>query len=191
MESVDNQPIDPLIKNAQRSSDAFQELVKRYQPHVERKIRAFTRNKQDIEDLAQETWIKVFQAIGKLKPPYHLEGWLNKIASNTAKDWLRSQQRRIARLPQELKSWHPYESATLVTLHHRLIEKVQGAIDVLSPRLRQVVCEFYIDGYSASEIGQRLQIPVGTVYSRLKEARAQLSLLFASGTPDRRVISII
>ena len=178
MESMNNQSIDPLIRNAQRSKDAFQDLVKRYQQHVVRNIRAFTKNNHDIEDLAQETWIKVYQAIGKLKPPYHLEGWIAKIAQNTTKDWLKCQRRRISRLTDEFKSARPQESAVLATLQQGLMEKVRYAVDALSPRLRHVIYEFYVYGYSASEIGQRLHIPVGTVYSRLKEAREQLSKQF-------------
>lgn len=175
---MNNQCIDALTNNAQQRKDAFQELVSRYHQHVVRNIRLFTKNNHDIEDLAQETWIKVYQAIGKLKPPYHLEGWIAKIARNTTKDWLKSQRRRISRLTHELKSWHLQESATLASLQHGLIEEVRYAVDTLSPRLRQVVYEFYLYGYSASEIGQQLQIPVGTVYSRLKEAREQLSRQF-------------
>ena len=176
--SVNYQCIDPLIRNAQRSKDAFPDLVERYQQHVVRNIRAFTKNRHDIEDLAQETWIKVYQAIGKLKPPYHLEGWIARIARNTAKDWLKSQQCRISRLTHELKSWNLQESAVLATLHRGLTEKVRYAVDALSPRYRQVVYEFYMCGYSASEIGQRLNIPVSTVYSRLKEAKKQLGKQF-------------
>ena len=187
IESVDNQPIEPLIKYAYRSNGTFQYLVKRYQQHVVRNIRAFTRNKQDIEDLSQETWIKVYQALGKLKPPYHLESWIAKIARNTAKDWLKSQQCRISRLTHELKLWHPQESAVLANIHRGLIEKVRYAVDALSPRLRQVVFEFYMNGYSASEIGHRLQIPISTVYSRLKEAREQLCKLFESDILEHKV----
>ena len=178
MEFVNYQCIDPVIRNAQQSKDAFQGLVERYQQHVVRNIRAFTKNKHDIEDLAQETWITVYQAIEKLKPPYHLEGWIAKIARNTAKDWLKSQQNRISRLTHELKSRHSQESAVLANMRRGLIEKVQYAIDSLSPGLRQVVYEFYMCGYSASEIGQRLHIPVSTVYSRLKEAKKQLGKQF-------------
>ncbi len=181
MDTAKNRCIDPLIERAQRSNDAFQQLVKRYQQHVVRNIRAFTKNKHDIEDLAQETWIKVYQAIGKLKSPYHLEGWIAKIARNTAKDWLKCQQRKISRLTDELKSWHSEASATQTTLQHGLIEKVRCAIDTLSPMYRQVVHEFYMHGYSASEIGQRLRIPVSTVYSRLKEAKKQLGNQFEAG----------
>ena len=181
MKFANDRCIDPLIKDAQRSNDAFQHLVKRYQQHVIRNIRVFTKNKHDIEDLAQETWIKVYQAIGKLKPPYHLEGWIAKIARNTARDWLKCQRRKILRLTDELKSRHCEESATLTTLQHELIEKVRCAIDVLSPMYRQVVHEFYMHGYSASEIGRRLHIPVSTVYSRLKEAKKQLGKQFETG----------
>lgn len=179
MKSAKNRCIDPLIKRAQRSSDAFQHLVRHYQRHVVRNISVFTKNTHDIEDLAQETWIKVYQAIGKLKPPYHLEGWIATIARNTAKDWLKCQRRNILCLTEELKSWHAEESAT--SLQHGLIEKVRCAIDALSPMYRQVVHEFYMRGYSASEIGQRLHIPVSTVYSRLKEAKKQLGIQFEVG----------
>ena len=187
MDSANNEVLVVLIRDAQKSKDAFERLVKRYQQDVLRSIRVFTQNKSDVEDLAQETWIKVYQAIGKLKPPYHLESWLFKIAQNTAKDWLKSQQHRMSRLTNEIKSWQLQDSAMIANLRQGLIEKVRNAIDSLSPKNRQVVYEFYICGYSASQISQRLRVPVSTVNSRLKEARKQLRQDFSAIVTTSRI----
>ena len=187
MDSMNNEVIVSLIKNPQKSREAFDKLVKRYHQDVLRSIRAFTQNKSDVDDLAQETWIKVYQAIGKLKPPYHLESWLFKIAQNTAKDWLKSQQRRKSRLTSEIKSWQLRESTMLANLRQGLVEKVRNAVNSLSPKNRQLVYEFYIFGYSASQISQRLKVPVSTVHSRLKEARKQLREDFSSIMTTSRI----
>ena len=178
---------DSLIKNAQKSKDAFEELVRRYQQDVLRSIRVFTQNKSDVEDLAQETWVKFYQAIGKPKPPYHLESSLFTIAQNTARDWLKSQQHRMSRLTNEINTWQLRDSAMLADLRQGLIEKVRNAVDSLSPKNRQVVYEFYICGYSTSQISQRLKVPVSTVHSRLKEARKQLREDFSSIVTASRI----
>ena len=124
MDSANNRCIDPLIKSAQRSNDAFQQLVKTLSAACGAKyLRPSRKISTTLRIWPQETWIKVYQAIGKLKPPYHLEGWIAKIARNTAKDWLKCQQRKISRLTDELKSRHSEASATQTTLQHGLIEE--------------------------------------------------------------------
>ncbi len=184
-------PLNPdeivLVENAQKGKDAFEQLVRRYQHDVFRLIRIYTRNDSDAEDLAQETWIKVYRSIGKLKEPERFTAWLEAIAVNTAKNWLKSRAYRNAQETEgieadadEMEPQGILSSAILEYQRQRQIEQIRDAIDSLSEKNRAVVYEFYICGYSADQISQRLQLPVSTVNSRLKEARKHLREEFAT-----------
>jgi len=174
MEPLNDKMIVTLIKNAQQGKDVFEHLLRRYQHDVFRIIRVYTQNDSDAEDLAQETWVKVYRSIRKLKEPYHLESWLKKIAVNTAKDWLSSRAYKELQSTDEIQPQQLWGSAMLQYQRQQQIKKIRDAIDSLSAKNRQVVLDFYILGYSATQIGQRLNIPISTVNSRLKEARKQL-----------------
>ena len=180
MEPLNDEMIVKLIKDAQRGKEAFEQLVRRYQHDVFRIIRVYTRNDSDAEDLAQETWMKVYQAIGKLKEPYHLESWLKTIAVNTTKDWLSSRARKKSQATDELQPRQLQGDAMLQYRRQQQFEQIRDAIDSLSAKNREVVYDFYICGYSATEVSQRLKIPVSTVNSRLKEARKKLREEFES-----------
>ncbi|MBI1926910.1 sigma-70 family RNA polymerase sigma factor [Candidatus Poribacteria bacterium] len=184
-------PLNPdeivLVENAQKGKDAFEELVRRYQHDVFRTIRIYTCNDSDAEDLAQETWIKVYRSIGKLKEAHRFAAWLEAIAVNTAKDWLKSRAYRNAQetdgIETDADGMEPQgvlSSAILEYQRQRQIEQIRDAIDSLSEKNRAVVYEFYICGYSADQISGRLQLPVSTVNSRLKEARKHLREEFAT-----------
>jgi len=160
--------------------DAFEQLVRQYQHDVIRIIRVYTKNDSDAEDLAQETWVKVYRSIWKLRPPYHFESWLKKIAVNTARDWLRSRAYKESQATDEILPQQLWGSAMSQYQRQKLIEEVRDAIDSLSFKNRQVVLDFYICGYSITEISQRLKIPKSTVTGRLQEARKQLRKEFAS-----------
>ena len=188
MKPLNDKMIANLINNAQMGKDAFEQILRYYQHDIFRIIRVYTQNDSDAEDLTQETWLKVYRSIGKLKPPYHFESWLKKVAVNTAKDWLKSRARKESQatdtiVPQQLRG-----RAMLEYQKQGLIERLRDAIDSLSAKRRQVVLDFYICGYSIAEISQRLNIPQSTVTGRLQEARKQLrqefSTMFATLTDD-------
>jgi len=180
MEPMNDKMIVTLIKDAQRGKEAFELLVKRYQHDVFRIIRVYTKNDNDAEDLAQETWMKVYRSIGKLKEPYHLESWLKTIAVNTTKDWLSSRTHRKSQVTDEFQPQQLQGDAMLQYRRQQQLEQIRDAIDFLSPKHREVVYDFYICGYSAAEISQRLKVPQSTVTSRLQEARKKLREEFAS-----------
>ena len=174
MKPLNDEIISNLIENAQMGRDAFEQLVRHYQHDVFRMIRVYTPNDSDAEDLAQETWVKVYRSIRKLKPPYHFDSWLKKVALNTVKDWLRSRGYKESQSTDEIASQQLWGSAVIQYQRQKRIEEIRDAIDSLSEKNRQVVLDFYILGYSASEVSQRLSVPVSTVNSRLKEARKKL-----------------
>jgi RNA polymerase sigma factor (sigma-70 family) len=180
MKPLNDEIISNLIENAQMGRDAFEQLVRQYQHDVFRMIRVYTQNDSDAEDLAQETWVKVYRSIRKLKPPYHFDNWIKKVALNTVKDWLRSRAYKESQSTDEISSQQLWGSAVIQYQRQKRIEEIRDAVDSLSEKNRQVVLDFYILGYSASEVSQRLSVPVSTVNSRLKEARKKLREEFES-----------
>jgi len=169
-----------LIKNAQKGRDALEQLVRRYQHDVFRIIRVYTQNDSNAEDLTQDTWIKVYQSISKLKNPRRFESWLKTIAVNTVRNWLKSRAYKESQATGEIEPKQLWVSDVVQYQRQQLIEQIRDAIDSLSAKNREVVLDFYICGYSASQIGQRLSVPVSTVNSRLKEARKKLREEFES-----------
>ena len=163
-----------LVQNAQKGKYAFEQLVQQYQHDVFRVIRVYTKNDDDAEDLTQETWIKVYQSIGNLKKPVRFESWLFRIAVNTAKNWLKSHAYKNSQASNEIEPQQLWGSAATQYQQQQLIEEIRDAIDSLSTKNRQVVLDFYLLGYSATEISQRLNLPQSTVIGRLQEARKQL-----------------
>jgi len=174
MKPLNDKMIANLINNAQVGKDAFEQILRYYQHDIFRIIRVYTQNDSDAEDLTQETWLKVYRSIGKLKPPYHFESWLKKVAVNTAKDWLKSRARKESQATDTIVSQQLRGRAMLEYQRQGLIERLRDAIDSLSAKRRQVVLDFYICGYLVAEISQRLDIPQSTVTGRLQEARKQL-----------------
>ena len=187
MKPVNDEMIVTLIQNAQKGQEAFEQLVRQYQHDVFRIIRVYTQNDSDAEDLAQETWIKVYRSIRKLRPPYHLESWLKTIAVNTAKDWLKSRAHRESEATDEIAPRQLWGSAMSAYQRQELIQRIREAIDSLPKQNREVVYDFYICGYSAAQIGQRLRIPVTTVNYRLKEARKELREEFSTMVAMSRI----
>jgi RNA polymerase sigma-70 factor (ECF subfamily) len=138
-----------LIEDAQKGKAAFEGLVRRYQHDVFRIIRVYTHNDSDADDLAQETWMKVYRSLGKLKDPHRFPGWLKMIAVNTAKDWLKSRAHREFQVTDEIEAetdgMHPRQSwgsAILEYQRQELIERIRDAIDSLSEKNREVVYDF-------------------------------------------------
>lgn len=169
-----------LVENARKGKEAFEQLVRRYQHDVFRIIRVYTKSDSDVEDLAQETWIKVYRSLGQLKDPRRFESWLKTIAANTAKNWLASCEYKGSQATDEMQPGQLWGSAMSRYQQQKLIEEIRDAIDSLSPKNREVVYDFYICGYSIAEISQRLNLPPSTVTGRLQEARKKLREEFES-----------
>jgi len=169
-----------LVENAREGREAFEQLVRRYQHDVFWVVRIYTNIESDAEDLAQETWLKVYRSLGQLKDSRLFESWLKSIAANTAKNWLASRARKESQVTDEMEPQQLFGAAILRYQQQQQFKQIRDAINSLSAKNREVVYDFYICGYSAAEVSQRLKIPISTVNSRLKEARNKLREEFAS-----------
>jgi len=176
-----------LVQRA-RSGDvvAFEQLI---EPHVGRLYNYLARmvgNSADAEDLTQDAILRAHRAISSFRGGATFQTWLYRIATNIAVDSLRRRRRRTARVTS-LDDPLPAEQG-LVSREFRdtqrdpqelaeaaeLTEEVQQAIGQLSPKLRAVVVLFDMQGLSYEEIADALGLPVGTVKSRLFNARVRL-----------------
>jgi len=167
-------PNEQLVPEALDDSDpAFGQLVKQYQYRVLRIIASIISDDLAAHDVAQETFLSAWRGLPKLKEREKFGRWLNQIAINLSKDWLRDQRKH-----QE-NTVSLEENVVLPTQERRyksdkLRQEVWEAIDELSEEHREAVILHYISGYSYKEISEMLSVPVSTVSGRLQKAKEQL-----------------
>ncbi|MFC1715486.1 sigma-70 family RNA polymerase sigma factor [Candidatus Poribacteria bacterium] len=154
------------------SHPAFEQLIGQYQYRVLRTIASIVTNEQAAQDVAQETFLSAWNNLPKLKEKQRFGGWLNQIAINFAKRWLREQQR----YQEHTASFKDMISLTQERRYQRdkLRHEVWEAIDELTEDYREAVILHYISGYSYKEISKMLSVPFSTIVGRLQEARNQL-----------------
>jgi len=163
---------------------AYEELVKRYQSAVYGLIYHMTANHEDAADLAQETFIKAYNALGSFKGDSGFFTWLYRIAINTTLNHLKRRARQGEMYLNDLSpevSNDPYVGPVVSTftpdreaILAELQKKLNEALLKLSENHRVVVILHDIQGLKHEEIAKILGCNVGTVRSRLFYARQQL-----------------
>jgi RNA polymerase sigma-70 factor (ECF subfamily) len=118
----------------------------------------------------QETFVRAWQRLGELRDPGAALGWLVRIAQNAAKDRVRGRKRSDVEPPERESGDRP--DVALATAQQDIF--VRRAVGALSEKHRVVLLLHEVDGMTAAEIARLLDVPVGTVESRLSRARAGL-----------------
>jgi RNA polymerase sigma-70 factor (ECF subfamily) len=134
-----------------------------------------TGNDDDAQDLVQEVLLRVRKGLSTYQPG-NLEGWLSRITTNAFLDEVRRRRRRPAEvLPEEPERVAPPTPGADLSLESQVLPaEVQEALRRLPPEYRAAVVLCDVVGLSYEEIGATLDIPVGTVRSRIHRGRAQL-----------------
>ncbi len=166
---------------------AFRELLRRYQGPVFSLVYRMVRDRATAEDLAQEAFVRAFQAIGTFDPAFKFSSWIFKIAHNHTIDHLRKRKLDTvslegspysrddedeARTRMEVAS--AGETPEQVLEARELGSRLEEAIGRLRPEYRAVVLLRHVEGYAYDEIARILDLPLGTVKTFLHRARAQL-----------------
>ena len=178
-----------LLRAAQGGDGrAYAEIVRRYQRAVYRVAYGLTRNASDADDLAQETFVRAYQALGRFRVGEPLYPWLARIATNQAFSLHRRRRRRpetaLEPLVEAGQQWgvdaDPAED--LAAKERR--ERLERAMSELKPEHQAVLVLRAVEDLSYEEIAASLKVPVGTVMSRLSRARAELKARLGAGTGE-------
>ncbi len=199
-----------LVERVQSGDiDAYEGLVRRYQHRVYSHVCRMIGQQDEAADLTQEVFVKVYTSLNRFRGQASFQTWLYRVTANLCVD----RHRRTQRAPQvsrsldaavetddgqvevDLPDWD--ENPERVALTGELQRQVREAVVQLSDKLRAVLVMHDLEGLGYEEIAAALDIPLGTVKSRLFNARAALRDLLqpyvqmhggasmASGTQER------
>jgi RNA polymerase sigma-70 factor, ECF subfamily len=177
-----------LVREVDGSEDQRDRFVEQALPMLDQLHRSawrYTRNHADAEDLVQETMMKAYRSFGQFSQGTNIRGWLLRIMTTT---WI-NRYRGLQRRPVEVLSEHlgglefnpavrrssvASASAELVALEALGDDQVKAALDALPEGQRMAVFYVDVEGFPYAEAAELLDIPVGTVMSRLHRGRRTL-----------------
>ena len=164
-----------LVTRAQSGDrNAFSELVRTHSQGVLNVIYRMCGNMQVAEDAAQETFIQAWLRLSSYRQKSSLRNWLYRIAVNTAIDMLRKEKRILPGAVEDLRLTDSEPGPEMLLASSERTEVVQDAVLTLPDASRAVLVLREFESLSYQEIADALEIPVGTVMSRLNYARKLL-----------------
>lgn len=189
-----------LVERAQGGDKhAFEVLVAKYQRKMARLLSRFIRDQAEIEDVAQEAFIKAYRALPLFRGDSAFYTWLYRIAINTAKNYLVAQGRRAPTSTEfDAEEAEGFEDATQlrdINTPESLLQSKQtgatinAAMAALPEELRSAILLREIEGLSYEEIAVEMACPIGTVRSRIfraREAVAEKLRPLLDTAPDHR-----
>jgi RNA polymerase sigma-70 factor (ECF subfamily) len=163
----------------ERDEGALREVVEAFGERITRVVAGLLRDRDAVDDVVQETFVKAYYRIGSFHGDAGLYTWLYRIAVNSAKDHAKRRGRRPAVALDDL----PSGAAALPSQGTPALEglearerrlAVREAVEALPPRFRAVLVLREVEGLRYEEIAEILDISLGTVESRLFRARRRL-----------------
>jgi RNA polymerase sigma-70 factor (ECF subfamily) len=185
LQALGDQEVVELAKAGREA--AYRELLRRYERPVFSLIFRMVRDRSLAEDLAQETFVKVLNALGSYRPEYKFSSWIFKIANNAAIDQLRRRELDTlsldgspeARTADEieataLQATDRAESPLEELESRETGAAIERAIDRLRPEYRTCILLRHVEGRSYEEIAEVMDLPLGTVKTYIHRARLEL-----------------
>lgn len=182
---IDQQLVLRVQKGDKR---AFDLLVGKYQHKIMAVISRYIRNPDEVQDVAQDTFVRAWRALPRFRGDSAFFTWLYRIAINTAKNQLVSRSRRPPDTDIDIDDAQFLDSADGLRdvdtpLGHALSDEiavaVRRALDALPAEMRQAISLREFDGLSYEEIAEVMECPVGTVRSRIFRAREAIDEVLA------------
>jgi RNA polymerase sigma-70 factor (ECF subfamily) len=159
---------------------AFESLVNQYQQRVANTVYSVLGRNCDVEDLAQEVFIKVYHSLKHLVLRGSFSSWLYRVTVNLCIDEIRRKKLRrffsIETVSEDELDVHrhPPAEASAVLEGKELAQTIENAIGELKPEHRIVIVLRDVEGVSQDEMSEILNLPIGTVKSRIFRAREEL-----------------
>ncbi len=164
-------------------TEAFSELVRRYQRMVGSVAWRYGIRREDIEDVVNEVFIKVFRNLHRYRPDHPFSTWLYRLAVNHSVDFTR--RRRRDRLqdefPEQMEDPTPSQSSGVEQDEDAAL--LRAALDEVSPKYQEALKLVYIEGLKVEDAARALAVPVGTVKTRLMRGREALRKLLVRRNP--------
>jgi RNA polymerase sigma-70 factor (ECF subfamily) len=169
---------DEFLVNASKQGDeaAFEVLVNRYKKMVARTIKGMLGDSVFSEDIGQEVFIKLYYSLSDFRGDAKLSTYIQKIAINLTLNELKRRKRFFSLfITKGNDELYEYDIAGEdVESRHDAKATVEKALKTLEPKFRKVVVMRMLQGYSTKETAEILELPLGTVLSRLSRAQDQL-----------------
>lgn len=198
---MSDREIDLQLVERVRQGDkqAYGLLVEKYRRKLTRLLSRMVRDPDEIEDIAQEAFIKAYKALPQFRGDAAFYTWLYRIAVNTAKNYLAAKGRGMQTVsdqaindddePDERLMAQDISTPESELLSKQVAYAVNEAVEALPEELRQAITLREIEGMSYEEIAEAMACPIGTVRSRIFRAReaiaAKLRPILGT-TEDRR-----
>lgn len=161
-----------VLRCRQGQKGAFEELIKMWEERLFYYIRRIVDDENDAWQILQESWVKVLRSIRKLREPRKLPAWLYGIARHTAISHLRYEYAKQSLLDNNENNYRDIGPDPLLRFDD--VEQVHYGLGRLSLPHREVLTLFFLQDLSLEDIALVLDIPVGTVKSRLYHAKRSL-----------------
>ena len=175
-----------LVERAQRGDKhAFELLVSKYQRKLSRLLSRFVKDQTEVEDVAQEAFVKAYRALPSFRGDSAFYTWLYRIGINTAKNYLVALGRRAPTVTDfdaqeaeefdggdKLRDMNTPES---LLMSKQIANTVNDAMEQLPDELRAAIQLREIEGLSYEEIAAAMDCPIGTVRSRIFRAREAIA----------------
>jgi len=178
---------DVVLEARAGRQSAYRELVRRYERPIFSLIYRMVRNREQAEDLSQETFVKALNAIESYRPEYKFSSWIFKIANNVSIDHLRRRELDTLSLDGSPHALTPEAiQASALQLGDRqetaleeleakeLGGEIEIAIAALRPEYRACILLRHVEGRPYEEIATMLDLPLGTVKTYIHRARGEL-----------------
>jgi len=172
----------------QGDSFAWERIIRNHQDHVFRLAYLIVRDPAEAEDVAQETFVRAFLALNDFETGRALRPWLIRIAVNLARNRRRSLNRYLNHLGRLFKDRSETESnmtgAEGAVEAQWLASRLWTAVRQVSDKGEEVIYLRYFLGMSEAEMAESLDVPPGTVKSRLNRAQKQLRGIIVKDFPE-------
>lgn len=174
MRTLANVVDEYLVLGAQQGQvEAFESLARRWHPRLLRHARRLTGETEGAQEAVQDAWLSIARGLARLQDPASFGAWALRVTGRRCADWIADRQRRRLHLSSAAAD-HETTAAEPAHVTPDVLITIRQALRQLPPDQRALLAMVYVEGLSLAEVANALDVPVGTVKSRLFHARAEI-----------------
>ena len=168
----------------QGDAEAYGDLVTRYQKLVASVAWRYGARPEHVEDIVSEVFIKAYKNLHQYRPDHPFSTWLYRLAANHVLDWARRarKERRRVEMPEQIVDPQPTPREGHETRERA--ELVRAALDEVADHYRAVLFLVYVEGLKIDDAARMLELPQGTVKTRLMRGREALRKILVRRHPE-------